>query len=166
MSKFAGFMFLHHDELMHIAIYNLCHGLILGYESAAFPNPTIQNFPFTYLYKETFSCTNLNKFKQLDSKKQNHAFLLEKQQSSFPHTQGRDAARFYRDAISTLIVSCHVSYYLCHKVLNSNYSGIAGRSNKKAIANSVAIVKTMIHSDFSFLNFIFYIYTNYQHIQY
>ena len=52
------------------------------------------------------------------------------------------------------------------KVLNSDYSGIAGRPKKKAIANSIAIAEAIINSDFFFSNFIFYIYTNYQHNQY
>ena len=52
------------------------------------------------------------------------------------------------------------------KVLNSDYSGIAGRPKKKAIANSVAIAEAITHSDFPFSNFIFYISTNYQHNQY
>ena len=51
-------------------------------DTAAFPNPIIQNFSFTYLYKEIFTCTNLNKFKRLDLEKQNPAFL---KQSSFLH---------------------------------------------------------------------------------
>ena len=38
-----------------------------------------------YLYKETFLYTNLNKFKRLDSEKQNPAF-----QSSFPTVVGSE----------------------------------------------------------------------------
>ena len=49
------------------------------------------------------------------------------------------------------------------KVLNSDYSGIAERSKKKAIANSVTIAEAITHNDFPFSNFIFYISTNYQH---
>ena len=49
-------------------------------QDSAFLNLIIQKYLFTYLYKETFSCTNLNKFKRLDSEKQDYAFL----KSSFP----------------------------------------------------------------------------------
>ena len=64
------------------------------------------------------------------------------------------------------MVNLHARIWVYIKVLNSDYSGIAGRPKKKAIANSVAIAKAIIHSDFSFLDFIFYISTNYQHNQY
>ena len=58
------------------------------------------------------------------------------------------------------VIMASVNYSIYIKVLNSDYSGIAGRRKKKAIAEAI------IHSVFSFSNFIFYISINYQHNQY
>ena len=47
------------------------------------------------------------------------------------------------------------------KVLNSDYRAIAERLGKKAIVNSVAIAKAILHSVFCLKKNIFYISTNF-----